>query len=213
MTELLGRLSRRWKNLWLDTPACPADITLVWNQLRNAYMDGSRVYHDLRHIANCLGYFDAAAHLANSTRRIEPAIWFHDAIYDTHAKAGENETRSAEYARKMLTVLGAGDRVIDDVVGLIMATTHSGNLTNPDEQLIADIDLAGLGQSWISFASDGMKIREEYFWVDEELFRKERARILEIFDSRNPLYYTSFFQQFEIRAHENLKRAIAELQA
>jgi predicted metal-dependent HD superfamily phosphohydrolase len=109
-------------------------------------------------------------------------------------------------------MLGVSDSYINGIIGLIMATTHSGGLTNQDEQLIADIDLAGFGQSYVSFAADSSNIRGEYCWVDENQFRKERARILGIFDSRDPLYYTPFFRErYEAKAHENLKLAIKAL--
>ena len=75
-------------------------------------------------------------------------------------------------------------------------------------------DLSILGREVVAFDAYDANIRREYDWVPEETYRRERARILSGFLTRQPLFHTEFCRdRFEKRARENLRRAIEKLQA
>jgi predicted metal-dependent HD superfamily phosphohydrolase len=55
-------------------------------------------------------------------------------------------------------------------------------------------------------------IRKEYAWVPEDLFRRERVKILRGFLDRPQIYYhQEYREKFETQARSNLEQAIARL--
>jgi predicted metal-dependent HD superfamily phosphohydrolase len=63
-------------------------------ELVSAYSASDRHYHGLRHFDAMLGLMREHVVLLADPGTVEAAIWFHDAIYDTHRD--HNEQRSAE---------------------------------------------------------------------------------------------------------------------
>jgi len=209
------RLDKRWYDFWERNPSSkPSRVASVYTYLTKRYGESHRGYHNLEHIEFCLAEFDRSRKLAANPMVVEVAIWFHDIIYDTHQH--DNEAQSAELAANELRRLGCTDDYIQAVQRAIMATVHNGTIpaSQIDEQLICDIDLSGLGQEWWEFMSDGINIREEYYWESEADFKEKRVKLLQMFHDRKPLYYLPHFQQrYELRAKYNLARALAELRA
>ena len=81
-----------------------------------------------------------------------------------------------------------------------------------DAQLLADVDLSILGREAEVFWRYEENIRKEYAWVPEDLFRRERVRILRGFLDRQHIYYhEEYRERFEARARVNLEQAIARL--
>ena len=139
---------------------------------------------------------------------LELALWFHDAIYDT--RAPDNEAKSAEWARQALGALSPGD--LDSIERLILVTQHSGAPSAPDEELLVDIDLSILGASEQRFDEYERQIRHEYQWVPEDVYKRERAKILKHFARLPSLYHTDYFRDLlESQARENLARSLGAL--
>ena len=89
----------RWRALVArvtETPGHDA-VRAVFDDLYTRYTAVDRRYHDIRHIDDCLQLFDTVRALASQPDAIELAIWFHDAIYDSHKS--DNEASSASLAR------------------------------------------------------------------------------------------------------------------
>ena len=105
---------------------------------------------------------------------MEAALWFHDAVYDS--RAGDNEARSAEWARRALAELGIPPAVADDVARLVRLTDHADPAPDPAGRLLCDIDLAILGREPEAFDTYDRHIREEYAWVPEADFRAGASR-------------------------------------
>ncbi|MCY2994784.1 MAG: N-methyl-D-aspartate receptor NMDAR2C subunit [Planctomycetota bacterium] len=180
--------------------------------LLRRYAEPHRAYHNLQHISECEQLFAAARHLCSRPGEVAVAIWFHDAVYDTHA--ADNEQRSAELASIALRDAGAIAEVSSRVQALILTTSHSAPPETGDEAVLVDIDLAILGSGSERFQQYETQIRQEYSWVPETTFREKRREVLLRFADRPSIYSTAFFQQrFEQNARENLARAIAALMA
>src|SRR5262245_59080574 len=87
----------RWTRLWRNASFhghCDSWFDIVVER----YSESHRHSHTIRHIEECLNEFDAVRHLATQPVAVELAIWFHDAIYDTHAS--DNEEQSALLAEQ-----------------------------------------------------------------------------------------------------------------
>lgn len=186
-------------------------------RISQAYKEPHRAYHTLSHISHCLGEFVSCRHLAEDRLALQIAIWFHDFRYEPGRT--DNEEWSGREAARFCHRMKQ-QKLTFPVFRMIMATKH----TKPspywkiDTQLLVDIDIAILGRSWREFKryEDGIKQEyriEPYGSVPEEVFARERVKILEGFLSREHIYCTEFFREkYEEQAEENLRRSIRELE-
>ena len=198
-------LRARWLGLWRRIGAV-GNGSAIFDDLATRYSEAERAYHTLQHIEHCLAELDRAP----GGERIEFAIWFHDAVYDTRAK--DNEARSAALAREVARAAGLSDEFIEEVTRLILATRHSAAPSGASEQLIVDIDLAILGQDDARFDEYERQIRAEYSWVPVATYVEARCAILMSFLSRPRIYSTPFFyERYEAAARRNVSESIRRL--
>ena len=188
----------------------PADEE--FDRLTGRYSEPHRAYHTIQHIEECFREFEAVRGLASSPSAVGLALFFHDAIYDTHAH--DNEEESAGLARQVLAGVGAEETLQSDVRDLILATRHAAMPETNDQKLVVDVDLSILGADPERFDEYERQVRQEYSWVEETLFRAVRGNILREFLARPAIYSTPRFRdRLERSARENLKRSMAALTA
>lgn len=181
----------------------------TFDELERLHQTPPRAYHDLTHVAECLGELDRAVELATDAGAdaVELALWYHDAILDN--RRPENEQKSAHLARQTLGAAGAPTELQSQVEALILATRHEALPESADERLVVDCDLAILGQERERFEAYDRAIRVEYSWVPREVYGEKRAAVLRQFLARERIYATElFWQRYERRARENLLRAV-----
>jgi predicted metal-dependent HD superfamily phosphohydrolase len=200
----LARWRGLMKALQLDSNEAAGEALLA------AYGEAHRHYHSLRHLEDCLAKLDVAAELAEEPAEVEIALWFHDAIYNP--MKGGNELASAEWAKRFLTEAGAKPGSAESVYALVMATQHAVPATTRDAKLLVDIDLSILGANDDDYDAFEKNVRKEYRWVPYFLYRKKRREVLQSFLDRPAIYENALFRdQYELKARENLRRAIAAL--
>ena len=199
------------------TEATLDEIRAQFGFMEQHYGEERRGYHNMDHIASCLKELSHFARLGQATHTpedstilaVEFALWKHDVIYDP--TKNDNEARSADIAYTDALNLGFGAKFAKRVQRLVMATVHKPGLTEFDEQLIADVDISGMGYSWNSFKENGIGIRREYAHVPDKDFNEGRARILELFAEREHIYYLPYFRdRYQARARANLLQAVEE---
>ena len=199
----------RWTALWARIGAS-GDPQSVWNDLERRYCEPHRAYHNFGHIGHCLVEFDGVRTLATAPDAVELAIWFHDAVYDTHA--GDNEEQSALLAQRTLAEAGVPSDLIGQVEALVLATKHQTPQSSADNALLVDVDLAILGQPLERYAAFEREIRGEYSWVAPADFVAGCGAILRRFLERPSVYSTDMFRgRYERSARANLAWAIGEL--
>jgi len=199
------RLEERWQHLWtaMDKPA-PSGLLPA---LLEAYSEPQRHYHTLQHLDECFAHLDTLRPLAEHLHEIELALWFHDSIYDVHAH--DNEARSAAWADSALAGAGIAPAACARIHALIMATCHDALPASNDAQLLTDIDLAILGAEPARFAEYEHQIRAEYAHVPQDVFSRERRRILARLLARSPLFHTAAMQaRLQQPARSNLQHAL-----
>ena len=202
---------QRWTALWKRLGA-RGDASRVYNDLATRYFEPHRAYHTLEHIGHCLDEFERVRHFATNPDAVELALWYHDAIYDTKTK--DSEERSAVLAVEMVRNASLPDDLGQSVANLITATKHTSAPTDPDVQLLVDIDLSILGQSEEKFDEYELQVRKEYEWVAEDAFVAGRSAILKSFLDRSTIYSMQFFRnKYETQARRNIARSLARLQA
>ncbi len=199
---------QRWQAVWQQLGAAADDELFI--RVREAYQEPHRQYHTLQHLDECLRHFDTLKDHAIHPAEVELALWFHDAIYALQEKS--NELRSAEWAQESILKRGVSADVGMRVHGLIMMTVHNAVPDTRDAQALIDVDLAIFSATPTRFDEYERQVREEYAWVPDDFFRRERGRILQEFLNRKHLYSTPLFRQHhEAQARANLQRSIKNL--
>ena len=205
----MSALSERFSAL-LRRLGASQDSTVLGDSLLTAWSAPGRAYHDLRHLEDCLAQLDSAEADPAIHNLVEGALWFHDAVYDP--RAGDNEERSAVWAAEALLAAGVPRDRVDQIARLVRLTAGHGPVPDLAGQLMCDIDLSILGRPVEQFDSYNRRVRSEYGWVPDAAYRAGRARILEDFLRREPLFQTpSFRRRFEDQARANLRRAVVAL--
>lgn len=157
-----------------------------------------------RHIERCLAQFDTLKSLAERPDLVELALWHHDVIYDTTAR--DNEVRSGEFARNLLQQAGIGS-VANEVIEMIMATTHQEVPPVGDAAMVSDIDLSILVADQLEYDAYALEVRQEYSWVPEEAFRAARLKVLDsIFSEGTLFHHKDCADLWEARAQQNFMR-------
>lgn len=185
--------------------------------LARRYSAPGRHYHDLAHISAMLDLLAGIREELHDPEAVEAAIWFHDAVYDSHAS--DNEARSADLAARMLAGRTDPARIAAIRTMIFATATHrvpdeAGEAEKGDIAALIDMDLAALGGSVAAFDAYEAAVRREYGWVDDAGWRAGRRAVLESFLARPRIFLTERFRaRFEDRARENLARSIARLKA
>lgn len=201
-------LFNRWKQLMAKMNLTENRET--YDALIHAHSDDSRRYHNLDHLRSVLASLDLVEQSAVHKNEVELALWFHDAVYKPLCAC--NEYKSAAWAREFLTQNNVNEESISLVIQLINATEHSVQSEQGDDLLIADIDIAILGQSQDVYEKYTRDVRYEYRKVPSFIYRKKRKALLERFLSKPNIYSTAhFYQTLEVQARKNLTNEIRRL--
>ena len=133
-----------WMRLLESLDVAPADAYPLFDRLVAAYQEPHRHYHNLEHITEMLKIVGKLADSATPLPALQLAVWFHDAVYDPHAK--DNEEQSAVLALRELQPLGIPTTTLDRIAALIRATAHVGAAdVDTATAFLLDADLAILG--------------------------------------------------------------------
>jgi predicted metal-dependent HD superfamily phosphohydrolase len=179
------------------------------------YAEAHRRYHGIAHVRAVVR--DAAV-LASGVRLpaeeravLAIAAGAHDVVYDGHP--GEDERRSASWARYWLARAGVGEAQAARVEGLVLATAaHSASPDDLAAQALLDADLAVLGADPAGYDRYRLAVREEYAALDEAAWRAGRTAVMSGLLARDPLYGTrAARRRWEARARANIARELDSL--
>jgi predicted metal-dependent HD superfamily phosphohydrolase len=199
----------QWNVLWKRIEA-QGDPHPPYHDLAKRLAELHRAYHTMRHILHCLEEMARVRPLAAQPDAMEMALWYHDAIYETHAS--DNEEQSAALAAHVLRDAAVPEAFVQTVVHFIVATKHHTVAEDPDTRLLVDVDLAILGQPTPIFDAYERHIRQEYAWVHHDAFVEGRTKILRAFLERSTIYATDHFRQhYEAQARINIARSLKVL--
>ena len=181
-----------------------ADLLRRWHEEH-------RHYHDAEHLAEVLAAVDELANEAAEPDAVRLAAWFHDAVYD--GRPGDDERRSADLAREVLSGLGVPAPRAEHVAALVQMTVHHDPAPgDPDAAVLCDADLAILGTDADRYSRYVHDVRAEYAHVPESMFRGGREMVLKALEAMPTLYRTAGGRErWEDAARANLARELAEL--
>ena len=181
--------------------------------LLERYAEPHRRYHTVAHLAAVVhGLF---LDLAPDPLAVELAAFFHDAVYDPRAPAGDNERASAQMAGASLRALGAPEPTVSGVQRLVMTTVdHRVAPGDADGAVLNDADLAVLAAPARAYAAYVAAVRAEFGWLDDRAWRAGRARVLAELLDRPSLFATERgMARWEPPARANLGAELAALDA
>jgi predicted metal-dependent HD superfamily phosphohydrolase len=214
----IKKLKHRWENLLTSFQVEPTKSQIVFCELVAAYSNICRFYHTLQHIQQVL---ETIAEIQKQTSQltgqtidfsaIQLAAWFHDVIYEPQCK--DNEEKSAVYAKTILTQFDLPIKTIKLVESLILNTKYHQSLSmDLNNQIFLDADLAILGASKFEYQAYCQQIRQEYSWLNDQLYCCGRQQILQQFLQRKRIYCTQqMFIKLESRARLNLQAEMLDL--
>ena len=212
VSEVERELRARWA---ADVGAgSAADDALLSLLVRHA--EPHRRYHTARHVAHVLRAVQRLAAPAGldelRARTVHLAAWYHDAIYDPRAAAGENERASAALARRALGALGEPEAVVAEVERLVLLTAgHEPAVDDRAGQVLVDADLDVLSAEPAAYDAYRRGVRAEYAHVDDAGWRAGRAAFLRGMIARPRLYLLAVEPAREPRARANLAAELASL--
>jgi predicted metal-dependent HD superfamily phosphohydrolase len=200
-------LRTRFYALW-ERLGATGDPEEVVDDLLARYREPHRRYHNETHWEFGLSQLDLLVGSAPHPDLVEFAFDYHDSVYVIGA--ADNEERSAGLAIDTLKKALVPGHIQSLVRSYILVTKPGQEPSTADQRVMADIDLAILGQERPLFSEYERKVREEYADVPEETFWRQRKKILGAYLWRPTVYSTSRFRQrYEKQARENLAWTIA----
>lgn len=179
------------------------------------YAESHRHYHDSLHVRAVVRDVAVLAeelHLPAEERAVLTiAAGAHDVVYDGHP--GDDERRSASWARYWLARAGVGEAHTARVEELVLATTaHSASPDDPAAWVLLDADLAILGADPLAYDRYRLAVREEYAALDEPAWRAGRTSVMSGLLARDPLYGTrAARRRWEAAARANIARELDSL--
>jgi predicted metal-dependent HD superfamily phosphohydrolase len=185
--------------------------------LLDAYGASARAYHDTRHLAEVLDRVDELALAPGpgtaDLDAVRLAAWFHDAVYDSRAPAG-NEERSAAMAVSMLSEAGVDPALVAEISRLVLLTAHHDpEPGDASGALLCDADLAVLARDPAGYAAYAAAVRQEYAHVPDEAFRSGRSAILRELLEAPALFRTQAARsRWEATARANVAAELRSLQ-
>jgi predicted metal-dependent HD superfamily phosphohydrolase len=196
----------RWSRACRDVGVAPDERD--YRRVRRSWSGMGRHYHTLDHLDACLRELDGARELAVRAPEVELAIWFHDAVYRSWRH--DNEEQSAALAADLLRA--APVETVGRIRQMVLDTRHLDEGLAGDTALVADIDLAILGQPAEVYAGFERAIRREYWWVPRTRYVAGRRALLERLLGRFSIYqHDVFYRRYERRARENMTAELARL--
>ena len=181
------------------------------DELTARYREPHRRYHTLEHIGEVVAVL---ARLGGGDA-VDLAAWFHDAVYDPRAGAGESEQASALLATERLDALGAPRGLVSEVARLVdMTAGHEPTPDDHDGRALADADLAILGAAPARYERYRRDVRAEYAHVPDDAWRHGRADVLARFLTRPRIFHDDVLHaELDARARTNLSDELHSLGA
>jgi cytidyltransferase-like protein len=177
----------------------------VFDGIEEAYSRKS--YHSLSHVAYCLNRLAIQNNSVEGELENMPemmmAIYYHDIV---NVGDEDDEDKSIE---KMKADLQDSELDLDLVEKYILATKHFGGKNKEElsfnEKLIADIDLAILGETPELYNIYAVNVRKDYQQYSDRKYVTGRICVLGELLKMDLLFKTRFFQEeFEEQAKTNM---------
>lgn len=183
----------------------------IWHRIKAVYGENERIYHNLDHLFFIFTLADSINADFENKDAAYFALFYHDYVYDP--ESGNNEEKSAEVAENDMKSLGVETDTIHRCVHHILSTKYHEVSTDPDTNYVIDLDLSILGSDADTYTHYAESIRMEYSIFPDEVFYRERHRLLENLLNQQRIFQTQiFYQLFENNARRNISNELKNIQ-
>ena len=193
--------------------AITADTALrqkLWSEIRTAYQEPGRHYHNLTHLDNLVTELEPLKNEVNDWPILILSIAYHDIVYNTLGK--NNEAKSADLAYGRLTALGLPETSREKCRQQILATRGHELSDDADTNYFTDADLSILGCDSLSYERYAGQIRREYSFYPDLLYKPGRRKVLVKFLEMKSIFKTKHFRdKYEEQARTNLTAELKQL--
>lgn len=198
----------RFIALWEELVGTSRGAAAALAELARAHDEPHRHHHTASYVGDCLRVLDRpeVRALAERPAEVELALWFHDVVHEP--LAADNEARSAAHAEATLRAAGLSPGMISRVCAGILAT-GGGPIAPGDAGLVADIDLAFLGEGEAVVMAWERDVAAEHAGLDAGLHARRRASRLRGLLERPSIYSTGYFRErYERAARDAVSTAL-----
>jgi len=209
----MGNMDRRelFLTTWRELEA-RGEPEPVLKELEERWSEDHRLYHNLDHLDSCLAELQEVRELMDRPAELFFAAFAHDVVYDP--RSSDNESRSVEWALRVLEEAEAPAEARERIAWLVLATRQDRIPAELDAQLLMDADLAILGRSPDEHSDYERRIRKEYHHLPRVLYRAGRARVLKRLLKRHAIFLSEFFRdRYEDTARSNLQHTLGRLKS
>ncbi len=183
---------------------------ILWDEIEKHYSHKSRHYHNLAHLDNLLHELTTIKEQIGHWDAMLFAIFYHDVIYNVMKK--DNEERSAVMAGLRLSSINFPVPATAVCCRHIEATKSHELNHSDDTNLFTDADLSILGKDGEQYKTYCEQVRKEYSIYPDMIYKPGRKKVLGHFLGMERIYKTEvFYDKYEMRARENMRREMAEL--
>ncbi|MCK6470149.1 MAG: metal-dependent phosphohydrolase [Planctomycetes bacterium] len=195
--------------------ACGIDAAAAaegYAELRRRYAEPQRAYHTWAHLQHLFDQLAPAGEELPCTTCW--AGFYHDAVYDPHAK--DNEAASARLASERLNAWSVEALIIEKTARLIEATADHLHARAEDGETarFLDADLSILGAAPEAYLAYAQAVRGEYAFVPEAEFRAGRTAFLKkLLDAPKIFRTPAFAARLEGQARANIENELSALNA
>lgn len=202
------------KNLFFEiSKTYSSDLRLIdglWTEIEKQYSKSSRHYHNLEHLENIFSELEGVKSEITDFDSVIFSVFYHDVIYKSTSK--DNEEKSAEYAVTSLRKINLSETQLQKISEQILATKKHETSSDQDVNFLTDADLSILGADRNTYQKYTEKIRKEYSFYPDFLYKPGRKKALLHFLEFDFIFKTTHFRnKYEILARENLKWEIGNL--
>uniref|UniRef100_A0A0K0EGV2 Phage protein n=1 Tax=Strongyloides stercoralis TaxID=6248 RepID=A0A0K0EGV2_STRER len=185
-----------------------------WNKIIEQY--SNRPYYNLSHLHNMLQLFDQHKDKLHDRYAVAFAIFFKHLQYDS--KSTESAKDSAEEFKKF-----CNETTFDQegyVVNLILesenncteANLNCGIYGSDDIHYLIDFDMMIHGEVQEKYDIYKSQLRQEYSYLSDEQYKKERVKVLKLFLQIPNIFATKEFRdKYEKNARRNISEEIKSL--
>ncbi|UOU98329.1 hypothetical protein MUU74_17790 [Chryseobacterium daecheongense] len=154
-------------------------IENLWLKIEKKHSEKGRFYHNLDHLENMFLELEAVKDQILNYTAITFSVFYHDIIYDATSRS--NEEKSAEFAVSRLEELNIDQAIIKEVFEQILATKTHQISNHHDTNYLLDADLSILGKDPETYRDYTKKIRKEYSFYPDLLYKPGRKKFSSIF--------------------------------
>lgn len=185
-------------------------IENLWLKIEKKHSEKGRFYHNLDHLENMFLELEAVKDQILNYAAITFSVFYHDIIYGATSRA--NEEKSAEFAVSRLEELNTDQAIIKEVFEQILATKTHQISNHHDTNYLLDADLSVLGKDPETYRDYTKKIRKEYSFYPDLLYKPGRKKVLQHFLELESIFKTDYFKsKYEKQAKENIQSELNNL--